>query len=627
MALFNWKETPEDPEDSCIESSEQGSAPVQVSSAAPERTNTPIAQPKIAPAPVVQPAVAPVAPAVPKAAVPSTPTGPSVGQRLSMGAQALADRLRRVHRSKPSSSIPSVAPEKQALPQRTPAWGTNGWTGLALWVIGVAYCGAELLYNRALVELFSAPSVSLSTFEDIETLGKTLAAFGLSLFVSRWWRPRVALPLFALCFPLLFVGIGQAYDKAIDALPQSAKTAGYYLGAYRNLVVNGDLNNPTLWDPIQGANAEQKILLTNMALIPYSGVDSGRTVLDWMYGSDRDVRGELQANVDTLYLGYASVMGKLEPFYAKYAIESRRWTSLKDGMFKNMYAKEFTRVSGGVPPGLNKVQFYDKLRQTNPALAQFHDAVIIEPVPKLGVGALRMGDIPPFSTQEQFDKVVFDHIQSASARARSGADDVTKNPQAKRIIAAAYVPSISMALSLISLLLNVSLLLAAPVRAVLTWVAPASIAFAGSALVSLGAFWVLWMQPVAPISASMAQMLSAPTGITGMIWERTVHVQWNVMQHTAPVGHLVATHLVDRTRTESYERLNIQKVQPVALGNLEERMELLERHQTELLAAQQQLPVLDRDVVIDTERLERDPSYFGERKPTGPNPYLKKPKE
>jgi hypothetical protein len=343
-----------------------------------------------------------------------------------------------------------------------------------------------------------------------------------------------------------------------------------------------------------------------------------------MYGSDTDIRGSLQANVDSLYLGYASVMGKLEPFYAKYAIESRRWNNLKDGVFKNMYAKEFTRLSGGIPPGLNKQQFYDALRGTNPALGQFHDAVIIEPAPKLGVGALRMGDIPPFSTQVQFTDHVFGHIQSASNRARSVGTDVLQNPQATRIIAAAYVPSISMALSLISLLLNVSLLLAAPVRWTLAKVGSAPVAQIGSGAVALGAFWVLWAQPVAPFSPAMTQMLATPTGASAQIWQRAAHVQWNVMQHAKGVSTLVRAHLVDRTRTESYERLNIQKVQPVALGNLEERMELLERHQSQMLQAQQDMPVLDRDVVIDTERLEKDSSYFGERKPTGPNPYLKR---
>lgn len=600
MGRFNWDTSEEhDTPDAGVVPE---SAPVQPRTAqVPER------------APVTPPRSAT------RATKPAAPTGPvwhvRASQVLRDAVAGLRTSMRTRHSVRPKKDTTAVS----AVHQRS--WAP------ALWILSVTYCTAELIYNLALVEMFSAPSVSLSTFEDIETLGKSLAAFGLSLFICRWWRPRIALPLFAVCFPLLFVGIGHAYERAIDALPKQAQTAGYYLGAYRNLVVNGDLMNTTLWDPQRGANTEQKIVLTNMALIPYSGVDTARTVIDWMYGSDTDMREQLQANVDTLYLGYASVMGKLEPFYAKYAIESRRWNNLKDGMFKDMYAKEFTRLSGGVAPGLSKAQFYDALRSTNPVLAQFHNAVIIEAVPKLGVAALRMGDIPPFVTKEQFDAQIFGHIQSASAQARAGADDVLKNPHAKRIIAAAYVPSISMALSLISLLLNASLLLGAPVRWVCVRVATPSVAMTVSTLFCAGIFWTFWMHPVAPLSAPVQQMLQAPTGVTGALWQRALHVQWSVMEHSNVLRQIVSAHLVARTRTESYERLNIQKVPPVNLGNLEERMELLERHQSALLESQQQLPALDRDVVIDTQRLEKDQSYFGERKPTGPNPYLKKPKE
>lgn len=539
-------------------------------------------------------------------------------QALTRLGCAVSGALSRWHtrHAVPSSAVPRSAAQTRPHAQRS--WG------LLLWGVGALYCTAELIYNVALVELFSAPSVSLSTFEDIETMGKALAAFGLSLFVCRWWQPKVALPMFALCFPMLFVGIGTAYDQAIEALPKSAKTAGYYLGAYRNLVVNGDLSNPLMWDPQAPATTEQKILLTNVALVSYSGVDSAKTVLDWMYGSDAQIQDGMKANVESLFLGYASVMGKLEPFYAKYVIESRRWNSLKPGMFKDMYAKEFTRLTGGVEPGLDKVQFYDRMRQTNPALAQFHDAVIIEAAPKLGIGALRMGDIAPFSTQEQFTQRVFAHIQTGAQRARSAGSEVVNDPQAKRIIAAAYVPSISMALSLISLLLNTCLLASAPLRWVLLRVGTPTFAHGASGVLALGLFAVLWLQPQAPFSASMQQMLGATSGLSAALWQRATHVQWHLMQHVSPVAQQVREHLVSTARTESYERLSIQKVQPIALGNLEERMELLERQQAQMLASQQDLPVLDRDVVIDTQRLEKDPSYFGERKPTGSNPYLKR---
>ena len=488
--------------------------------------------------------------------------------------------------------------------------------GMAL--VTLIYCAAELFYNLALIEFVSSPNTSADAFEGLERIGKLLAAVGLSLCVSRVARGGKAVIVFGALVPCAFVLISWAFDAAIDALPKDAKRAGYYMGAYRNLVINQKIENPSLL-AAQGANdLSSKLVLANIPLMSAGAVSVEDAVVSWIYG-DPEANGAEEARaLDSLWIAYEQVSSRVEPYYGVYAIESK--INAERPYFKEKYTQAFIKRSGGIPPGLDKGAFYKAVARSTPALTQFHDAVVIPARPELNIAGLRMGDIPPFLSDVDFKALMSQNLSAAKEALSARAADVESLKDARKIISATYVPPMSLALSLVSLTLNLGLLCVSAIQ-LAAWRATA---FRSSRAIKWG-LSVVFMASASLYALSQPPALSGAAGawqasveqssLFGLAWSKSINAEGALLRMSEPLLRGIHDAFIDDTPDPKLKRITIERVPHADTTDLDAQVAAFK-------AAPEELPLVDPSIRVNESKLD-DKGYYGEIK-TESNPYLTK---
>lgn len=519
-------------------------------------------------------------------------------------------------------------------------------TNILLWFVGLAYCIAELLFNVGLLEIFSTKNVSIESIERIETIGKVLASFGLSFFIARFLPKRAAAIFFVASFPLFYMSINWSYSQAIDSLSPEVKYTGYYLGAYRALVLDGSIENSTIWSANTQPTSTQKTLMAHIPVVTAQGIDAGKVVTDWIF---KGVNNEASKTVSTdklaeeLANSYAKLNSALEPYWLKYKLGSRERTQrvnsfsiyghkFNEGPTKQMidrYAdKRFMKASGGIPPGLERDEFFQEVLKRNEKLKQFQEMTIIKKNEKLGIEELKVSAIPPFSSKEKVSQIVNDHISKAVGskigNERSKFANVEHFKNSKRIITAAYIPSISLILSLVSFILNSALLLATLISGAIALLVRSNlvkpIVFT---VVSAFTFSVL-AQTVADHESEgqagiVLEALPGKFGIKGSMWAASIKLQIELLDKYPRLGSFANSFVVTETNSKP-EQIKFEQVDTNVNVDFNKDMESLDESAISELEAN--APAVDKEVYIDEKKLDANPSYYGERV-VKRNPYLK----
>lgn len=358
------------------------------------------------------------------------------------------------------------------------------------------YLVVEAAYNIGLVRMLSSPSTTRATVEGMEVIGKSLAAFGVSLAIVRFlpaWRVRI----FVMLCMLLYVMFGAMIDAAISALPPSLKVEGHYLGLYRVAVVQGEIKDDEIGKGSALPETARRLATTNVALI---GLDS-------LGGIQRKVRAFAESRFRTevkrafseqdferLWEGYSTACEKLRPFWERY---------------KGKQVPFWNPLGGQV------------MDDTEHGRLVFLQAIKLEEVRKYratsiyggnaeyGIPALSAGDIPPFMTREELKtwinrfvangktKVMRVIAPTESEIGASGASHLTDD-----LSSSVFVPPISMSLSLFSLTLNSISFIATCLALIFSFVMPRRTAAIPPTILQALAFLAVAAVVVPPLSHS-----------------------------------------------------------------------------------------------------------------------------
>lgn len=534
--------------------------------------------------------------------------------------------------------------EERIVPKEASASGEQGSFAVALGLVavGAAYCVAELSYNLSLVEFVSSANTSAAALENLERVGKGLAAFGLANVLvkllggaakslagasssvtikaaARMLSGARALALFVTLCPLAYWAISSGFDAAVANLPHAAKVEGYYLGAYRTLVLEGSLADPDL-AAASSQRIQDKLLLVNLPLAAGAGKDPQTRVVNFVYGDDN---ASFDKEIALLWEVYDSVANRIDPLWSYYAIESRKAGNQK-GLYGELYAKEFAKRTGGIPPGLSKEAFNAEVQKRYPALETYRQSVVIPAQPAIGMPALRMGDIQSGLDQAGFSKFIQKHIDDAKAGSRAKAEKVEELAHSTGLIGSAFIPPMSMTLSLMSFGMNAALL-AGGIVGLLLWPLarfPAARALAKASnvcFVALALGWIFTQSGGFSGEPARWQAKVAGQGMFSALWARAIDGEAAVLRIASPALPAIHSAFIDDTHPGEVKRVKVEKAAQVDMSEIDARLE-----QMKASSAEAAVPAIaDPNFVADEKRIN-DPTYFGESRAAGGNPYVKK---
>ena len=258
------------------------------------------------------------------------------------------------------------------------------------------YVICEVIYNLGLVEFLTSKNTEIGVFEHLETFGKTLSSIGLSLVIIHLIKnPRAKIIAFALLVPLFFTTEDVGFDKFVQGLSPEVKVAGYYSGVYRNAVINGSIQD----DRFKELTPYNRVMLSNVMALGNDKASIQDKVAKLLYQAPDN------SAVDQLYANYSNMTSAIEPYYATYAIESKRWDGYS-GKAKQLIDQEFMKRTGGLPQGLNKEQFLQAVAAKSPSFQSFQDSVIVPRNTQLGIAGTKGKDIPLGMDKDQFNTFV-----------------------------------------------------------------------------------------------------------------------------------------------------------------------------------------------------------------------------
>jgi hypothetical protein len=258
------------------------------------------------------------------------------------------------------------------------------------------YILAEVVYNLGLVEFLTSKNTEVGTFDSLETFGKTLSSIGLSLVLLHLvTNPRHKLVAFLLMVPALYTAETVGFDRFVRSLPAEVKVAGYVSAVYRNAVLNGNLEDKRFTE----LTSYNRVMLSNVMSLNKDKDQMQEQVRKLLYKSLDS------AEVRKLYTNYESLTAAIDPYYATYAIESKRWDGYK-GKTQELIDREFMQRTGGLKQGLNKAQFLAAVAERSPSFKAFQDSVIVPGNSELGIVPLTGKDLPLGMDETTFNDFV-----------------------------------------------------------------------------------------------------------------------------------------------------------------------------------------------------------------------------
>lgn len=120
-------------------------------------------------------------------------------------------------------------------------------------IFSLVYIFLEITFNLGLIDFINSKNTEISTFNKLETLGRVLSSIGFSLFITKLllsalnkinkYAASIFFVLFASAF---YIGETIIFNKIVDNLTPQQKFYSYTFGVYRNLSLNGQVEQKIL---------------------------------------------------------------------------------------------------------------------------------------------------------------------------------------------------------------------------------------------------------------------------------------------------------------------------------------------------------------------------------------------
>jgi hypothetical protein len=438
------------------------------------------------------------------------------------------------------------------------------------------YLFAEVTYNLGLVEFLASKNTTIDVCQNLENFGKALSAIGLSLILIKLIPTRFKAVALVAFIPLLFVTETVAFNTLLDRLPAQAKVYGYFEGVYRNAVINGNIVDSRF--QVNALTPQQKVALASIVILNREQIPG--KVNEFLFSKLAD------DTVDGLFTNYDKLTSKIEPYYAVYALESKKYADASP-IIKQRYLKVFEEKTQGIPPGLSQADFTTELAKRSPSYQQYANTVIIPGNPKLGIMELRAGAIPLGMNKAQFHDWVSGKYEEVLSHSRITEANIDKLPHSRDLVASVFIPPIAIALSLLSIILNATSLLA-------------------------GLYKPLAIVPLALV-ATAAVMATASPYVVPEWQNKAMAVESDLMAALAPYVSLIHRAFINDQHPDEANIIRIQKPKAVDFSDIEKSMQSLKDDSND------ELPKVDERLQVDTSRLN-EPGYFGQIR-TSKNPY------
>lgn len=443
------------------------------------------------------------------------------------------------------------------------------------------YVLCEIIYNLGLIEFLSSANTEISVYNNLEFFGKSLAAIGLSLIVVKLfskWKPYAFLAL----VPLLFFVQTALFEHVVDSLPSEVKLSAYITGVYRNAALNNVIKDERLTND----DSYHKVLTA--AIVALNNKDKQNEEVRKTFALQVD-----NSIVDAYYENYKMVNEKVGSAWAVYSIESKKWSGYNSHI-QTRIDEKFVLKSGGIPRGLSKNEFTLQVANKSKSYRQYLEVVIVPGNETFDIQELKGKDIPFGMSKEEFTTFMNQKIEDIVSKTSITKENIEKLPHSKELISSVVIPPIAISLSLLSIVLNGSVL-----------------------LLSFNRFLVVI--PTILIGAVAFTYDHNPYGLSVAI-NKAVGVEATFHSALQPLAYLIHELSIDDENPNEMEIIRVKKPEPIDFKDLEEQFAELAN------SDDPGLPQVDKNITADEKRLENDKTYFGEvRKPGAINPYTGKP--
>lgn len=313
-----------------------------------------------------------------------------------------------------------------------------------LFVTGL-YILVEAAYNVGLVQAISTPGISHEGMEHLETVGKCLAAIGVSMFIVRW-LPAYRTRLFAVLAVILYVTFGFVIENTIQSLSSTNKLLGHRLGLYRTVLIDVEPHQKDVFALNALPEVQRRIALANIALLGLGNTARVDQVIKRFADHEFKVkvrRTFSEHDFDRLWTGYNEASKELLPIW-----QNQKGKTLPPW---SPYAGQVMTddVNG-------RLLFLRALKLSQ--VHRYRETVVYSGNAEYGIPQLTAGDIPPFMSRAALRLWVNRHIEDGRTKVidRFAPDEntVASNPMTKDLSTTVFVPPFSMTLSQISLLVN-----------------------------------------------------------------------------------------------------------------------------------------------------------------------------
>lgn len=338
-------------------------------------------------------------------------------------------------------------------------------------IFSVGYIFLEITFNLGLVDFINSKNTELDVFHGLETLGRTLSSIGFALFLVKVLRRKlktlhVMAPviMFILTGVIFYSAQTVIFNKIVDNLSNQQKFDSYSLGVYRNLSLNGQIKSSLFnnEDPYYDQVINSMLVLVNNNVETKNKINKDiQNFFKINYEVDSTTMGSI---FDKINHAKASSSENLHDYYKLYYIESKRYENYH-GFMRNKYKENFVKTIG-IEPSLSEEEFLAafKEKQANKQALNWNNIVIVPANKQIHMPELTLGQIPDNLTKEQWISFVNKHVTTSIDKLRFNVENIEHFPHVKNIISSVIISPIAIILSLLSVLLNISLLIKGKIK-------------------------------------------------------------------------------------------------------------------------------------------------------------------
>lgn len=326
------------------------------------------------------------------------------------------------------------------------------WTGVI-----ITYLFVEWIYNQHLLDILLLDHISNNSFNNTEIFGKLIASFGINLFLIK---------IFNYTKTKFFIGIVISYilltflfNYAINSFSDDFRYSSYYSMLHRQDVLKNKDK-----DQLLSLKSNKDIWYEKSLLMSYfvftlkedNWKEYEKSAKDPVITQVKKLNHDMAKNWQQ-YHDVSLLKKKLDNGYAGYQKLMVKYSAYRYGSYKKKAYQAFMKATGGIKPDLTQEQFLNEVGAGKTYL-NFLNKVFYEGSEQYEIKAITGKDIPLDMNKTQFNEYMKDLIEKNSKQIAPDLQNIRKNVLSETPVAVLIIPPISIALSLMSIILNVCLL-------------------------------------------------------------------------------------------------------------------------------------------------------------------------